>query len=192
MHPTIDLHYYAYTHWFAILRSFFLKDQLGLPPAESAAILGLATLPWTFKPLYGFLSDSVPLFGYRKRSYLILSGLLSSGKDRCSLSHSLTSSNNHPHIYSIDRLITQLLSSFILVTNVNEGSWLAMSTLVHDAFTALFFTLTGSAGIAIADVVIDSIVVERTRDATLRLEEAEYNVQSEDEALMKEKKSGIP
>merc|ERR1711871_12098 len=55
-----------------LARSFFLKDQLGLDPASSAAILGAATLPWTFKPLYGFLSDSVPLFGYRKRSYLIL------------------------------------------------------------------------------------------------------------------------
>jgi uncharacterized membrane protein YjjB (DUF3815 family) len=28
------------------------------------------------KPLYGFISDSIPLFGYRRRSYLILSGLL--------------------------------------------------------------------------------------------------------------------
>ena len=106
-----------------LARSFFLKDQLGLDPAASAAILGTATLPWTFKPLYGFLSDSVPLFGYRKRSYLILSGL------------------------------------------VGSASWLAMSSLVHDAQTALLYTLSGSGAIAVADVVIDSIVVERTREA---------------------------
>lgn len=30
------------------------------------------------KPLYGFLSDSVPLWGYRRRSYLALCGLLGS------------------------------------------------------------------------------------------------------------------
>ncbi len=28
------------------------------------------------KPLYGFISDSVPLFGYRRRSYLVLCGLI--------------------------------------------------------------------------------------------------------------------
>lgn len=28
------------------------------------------------KPLYGFLSDAVPLFGYRRSSYLVLCGLL--------------------------------------------------------------------------------------------------------------------
>jgi hypothetical protein len=28
------------------------------------------------KPLYGFISDSVPLFGYRRRSYLAVCGFL--------------------------------------------------------------------------------------------------------------------
>lgn len=42
---------------------------------QVAVLVGLAGLPWVVKPLYGFLSDSVPLFGYRRRSYLILCGL---------------------------------------------------------------------------------------------------------------------
>ncbi|KAJ0240248.1 Folate-biopterin transporter 1 [Hirschfeldia incana] len=56
--------------------SFYLKDDLHLDPAETAVIMGLSSLPWLVKPLYGFISDSVPLFGYRRRSYLVLSGLL--------------------------------------------------------------------------------------------------------------------
>ncbi|KAE8783348.1 folate-biopterin transporter 1, chloroplastic-like [Hordeum vulgare] len=56
--------------------SFYLKDDLQLDPAETAVITGFSALPWLVKPLYGFISDSVPLFGYRRRSYLILSGLL--------------------------------------------------------------------------------------------------------------------
>uniref|UniRef100_M4CN45 Major facilitator superfamily (MFS) profile domain-containing protein n=2 Tax=Brassica campestris TaxID=3711 RepID=M4CN45_BRACM len=56
--------------------SFYLKDDLHLDPAETAVITGLSSLPWLVKPLYGFISDSVPLFGYRRRSYLVLSGLL--------------------------------------------------------------------------------------------------------------------
>ena len=56
--------------------SFFLKDELGLSPAEVAAQTGIASLPWTVKPLFGFMSDGLPLFGYRRRPYLLLSGVL--------------------------------------------------------------------------------------------------------------------
>ncbi|XVE65986.1 hypothetical protein DITRI_Ditri08aG0044900 [Diplodiscus trichospermus] len=56
--------------------SFYLKDDLHLDPAETALISGFSALPWLVKPLYGFISDSIPLFGYRRRSYLVLSGLL--------------------------------------------------------------------------------------------------------------------
>ena len=37
---------------------------------------GLGAAPWVVKPVYGFLSDTVPIFGYRRRSYLIICGLL--------------------------------------------------------------------------------------------------------------------
>jgi uncharacterized membrane protein YjjB (DUF3815 family) len=33
-------------------------------------------LPWLIKPIYGFISDGLPLFGYRRRSYLVLCGLV--------------------------------------------------------------------------------------------------------------------
>lgn len=56
--------------------SYFLKDDLHLDPAEAALLAGLSALPWLIKPLYGFISDGVPLFGYRRRSYLVLCGLL--------------------------------------------------------------------------------------------------------------------
>ncbi len=59
--------------------SFFLKDELGLSPAQVAALMGIAALPWVVKPLFGFISDGLPIFGYRRRPYLILSGLLGAG-----------------------------------------------------------------------------------------------------------------
>ncbi|KXZ46444.1 hypothetical protein GPECTOR_43g880 [Gonium pectorale] len=56
--------------------SFFFKDELHIQPAEVAVLTGLSSIPWMVKPLYGFISDSVPLFGYRRRSYLVLCGLM--------------------------------------------------------------------------------------------------------------------
>lgn len=37
---------------------------------------GIKALPWVIKPVYGLLSDAVPLFGYHRRSYLILFSLM--------------------------------------------------------------------------------------------------------------------
>ncbi|WP_013324930.1 folate/biopterin family MFS transporter [Gloeothece verrucosa] len=56
--------------------SFFVKDELGLSPAQMAALLGVSALPWVIKPVFGFLSDGLPILGYRRRPYLILSGIL--------------------------------------------------------------------------------------------------------------------
>ena len=54
--------------------SFYYKDTLHLGPAELSLISSISVLPWVIKPLYGFISDSFPLFGYKRRSYLVLSG----------------------------------------------------------------------------------------------------------------------
>lgn len=59
--------------------SFFLKDELGMSPAEVSALLGIVALPWMIKPLFGFLSDGLPIGGYRRRPYIILSGILGMG-----------------------------------------------------------------------------------------------------------------
>ncbi|MEL6910919.1 MAG: MFS transporter, partial [Cyanobacteria bacterium J06598_4] len=105
--------------------SFFLKDDLGLTPAEVAALTGITALPWIIKPVFGFISDGLPIFGYRRRPYLILSGVLGS------------------------------------------LSWIALATLVDDVFTATLVILLTSLSVAISDVIVDSLIVERAREESL-------------------------
>lgn len=105
--------------------SFFLKDDLGLSPAQVAALMGIAALPWTVKPLFGFMSDGLPLFGYRRRPYLVISGLL------------------------------------------GALSWLVLATWVDNAWTATAAILLTSLSVAISDVIVDSLVVERAREESL-------------------------
>lgn len=52
---------------------YLLKDHLHLPPQAMAGFFALAGMAWYFKPLAGILSDTFPLFGTRRRSYLLLS-----------------------------------------------------------------------------------------------------------------------
>ena len=54
----------------------YFKAALGLDPAQTTEYLAILTIPWTLKPLYGLLSDFVPLAGYRRKSWLLLANLL--------------------------------------------------------------------------------------------------------------------
>ena len=101
--------------------SFYFKDVLAVGPAQLAAFLGISSIPWTIKPLYGWISDTYPIARYRRRPYLLLSGLMG-----CL-------------------------------------SWLALATVVNSVWTATAAMVAGSMSIALADVIVDALVVERTR-----------------------------
>ena len=46
--------------------------DLGSPPSVLSLIQGFATLPWCIKPLFGYVSDHIQFFGYKKKSYLFV------------------------------------------------------------------------------------------------------------------------
>jgi len=52
------------------------KDQ-GLSPSQVANFFLVSTMPWFIKPVYGLISDFVPLFGRRRKSYFLLTCILS-------------------------------------------------------------------------------------------------------------------
>ena len=53
-----------------------ISAAMGDAMLQVAFLTSFAAFPWVVKPLYGFLSDTLPIFGYRRRSYLIICGLL--------------------------------------------------------------------------------------------------------------------
>lgn len=55
---------------------FYLKETVGLSASSIMMLGSVTTAPWMIKPLYGWLSDTFPLWGYRRKSYMILSGIL--------------------------------------------------------------------------------------------------------------------
>jgi predicted MFS family arabinose efflux permease len=52
--------------------TYYLKEVHDWTPVQVTAFFTVFNLPWVIKPLYGMVSDFVPLFGYRRKSYLIL------------------------------------------------------------------------------------------------------------------------
>ncbi|HJT22763.1 MAG TPA: MFS transporter [Nitrospira sp.] len=51
--------------------TYYCKS-LGMTADAVAAFFALAAVPWMLKPLYGLVTDFVPLWGYRRKSHLIL------------------------------------------------------------------------------------------------------------------------
>lgn len=104
-----------------VATTFFYKDELGLS-LEQLGILGsIAIMPWSIKPLYGLISDRVPLRGLRRKPYLILSGMLGS------------------------------------------IGYLSLATWVKDFSGVLFAETISALGFALADVIVDGIVAERSK-----------------------------
>jgi MFS family permease len=70
--------YFAQGMWYLpnLSITFFLKDTLGLNAAQTATFFSIAVIPWLIKPVYGLTSDFVPLFGQRRKSYLLLSSAM--------------------------------------------------------------------------------------------------------------------
>ena len=52
--------------------AFYMVDSLGATPAQQSIITGLMSLPWALKILCGFLSDSTPIMGLRRKPYFLL------------------------------------------------------------------------------------------------------------------------
>ena len=46
--------------------------RIGATEAQQATILSLQSLPGSFKVFFGFISDTFPLFGYRRKVYMAL------------------------------------------------------------------------------------------------------------------------
>lgn len=55
--------------------TYYLKQVHGWTPVQVTGFITLFNLPWVIKPVYGLVSDFLPLFGYRRKSYLLLANI---------------------------------------------------------------------------------------------------------------------
>jgi len=59
--------------------SFYLKSALGMSAEQATQYLTVLAIPWVIKPVFGLISDFLPLFGYRRKAYLFLTNALAAG-----------------------------------------------------------------------------------------------------------------
>ena len=104
-----------------VAATFYYKEDLQLTIVQVQFLGSISIIPWSIKPLYGFLSDRQPILGMHRKPYLILAGLLGS------------------------------LGYFSLATWVTNFSGAVIAIIISGM------------GFALADVIVDGIVAERSR-----------------------------
>jgi len=55
--------------------SYFLKEVHGWTALQVTAYITIFNFPWIIKPVYGAFSDFVPIFGYRRKPYLLAANI---------------------------------------------------------------------------------------------------------------------
>ncbi|MCA9370643.1 MAG: folate/biopterin family MFS transporter [Candidatus Peregrinibacteria bacterium] len=106
----------------SVATTFYYKDDLSLSPAQVSLLGSIAIIPWSIKPLYGFFSDRKPMWGYRRKPYLFLAGVM------------------------------------------GAAGYFSMATWVNSFLTVAIALLLSALGFALADVIVDGIVAEKSRN----------------------------
>ena len=104
-----------------VATTFYYKEDLHLTISQVQILASIGIIPWSIKPLYGFLSDRCPFRGLRRKPYLFLSGLL------------------------------------------GFFGYLSLATWVSSFTGVVVATMVSAIGFAMADVIVDGIVAERSR-----------------------------
>lgn len=55
--------------------NFYLKEGLGFTTTQVSDYLAILSMPWMIKPVYGLVSDYIPLLGYRRKTWLMVVNL---------------------------------------------------------------------------------------------------------------------
>ncbi|KAI3753925.1 hypothetical protein L2E82_25990 [Cichorium intybus] len=104
--------------WTAV--SYHLKDKLELSPSASQFVTSISFFPWSIKPVYGIISDCIPVNGRKRVPYLVIATLLSLFSWAILGLHESTRNSHHQFMI------------FLLLQNLGS----AMADVVIDAMIA--------------------------------------------------------
>jgi hypothetical protein len=93
-----------------------LKNELHVDRASNAAFFFWAGLAWYFKPFAGILTDAFPIFGSRRKNYILISTTL------CTLSWAGLYFT--PHVYSKLLWVCIIINFFMVIASTVVGGYM--------------------------------------------------------------------
>jgi hypothetical protein len=134
--------------------SFYLKEQLHMDPSTQQALLSTAHIPWSIKPLYGILTDNMPLFGRKRQPYIIVAAALGViGWFTLAYLVSTGTASPDPTQETIDDITVRVWGG-ATGQRADEAQWSEGVILAAILLTTL--------STAVSDVVVDAMVAEKS------------------------------
>ncbi|KAM7255713.1 hypothetical protein ACFE04_008611 [Oxalis oulophora] len=62
--------------FFKVVTDYYWKDVQKVQPSVVQLYMGLYYIPWIMKPVWGLFTDVYPIWGYRRRPYFIVAGVV--------------------------------------------------------------------------------------------------------------------
>ncbi|KAG6387902.1 hypothetical protein SASPL_153097 [Salvia splendens] len=108
---------------------FYMKDVQKVQPSEAQVYAGITSLPWIVKPLWGILTDVVPISGYHRRPYFVFAGSLGI--------ISMLFLSLHPGLHIVLALLSLTASSAsVAIADVTIDACVAQKSGLHHSLAA--------------------------------------------------------
>lgn len=62
----------------SLATNYLFKDRFQISPSYLTQLQTITVLPWILKPIFGIIIDFFPIFGYRRKIYLLMTGIVNS------------------------------------------------------------------------------------------------------------------
>ncbi|KAF9614331.1 hypothetical protein IFM89_018084 [Coptis chinensis] len=115
---------------------YYWKDVQKVQPSEAQVYSGISYIPWIVKPLWGLLTDVLPIAGYRRRPYFILAGFIGV------ISMLLISLHSKLHIVFALLSLTAG-SAGVAIADVTIDACVAQNSISHPSLAADMQSLCG-------------------------------------------------
>ncbi|XP_021746394.1 probable folate-biopterin transporter 6 [Chenopodium quinoa] len=104
--------------YFRVVTDYYWKDVQKINPSSAQFYIGFYFIPWILRPLWGLLTDVLPIMGYRRRPYFVIAGVVG-------VSSAV-----------LVTIATKLPASLALLCFIGVHGGMAMATATIDACTA--------------------------------------------------------
>ncbi|KAJ3681639.1 hypothetical protein LUZ60_014212 [Juncus effusus] len=119
-----------------VATDFYWKDVQLLQPSSAQFYDGITNVPWMVKPVWGLFTDLVPVLGFRRRPYFIMSAVLG-------VISTLTLSLHNKLPVKLAVLMLTLQSWGVAISDVTIDALVARNSVTYPALAADMQSLCG-------------------------------------------------
>ncbi|UKK01318.2 hypothetical protein MACK_002131 [Theileria orientalis] len=118
---------------------YMFKDDFGLSPAQLSLVYAIPFIPFIIRPSIGYLTDTVPIFGTRRRHYLLINSLAQSASFffLAIIPNTLILSLAVLFIVFFTLAFCMTIAEALVVENITEGKDNLSGLLLARAFSTL-------------------------------------------------------